>query len=102
MSDATPPGEVHVSTQAPCVIVSIIILSYNTREMTLKCLRTLHESLGGLSAEVWLVDNASTDGSAAAVREAFPNVKLLANEKNVGFALEHRFEAFKGAFNSHR
>lgn len=73
------PGE----TRAPTL--SVVLVSYNTRELTLRCLRALHEALGGLSAEVWLVDNASTDGSVAAVGEAFPKVHVLAQDRNLGF-----------------
>jgi len=67
------------------MMLSVIIVSYNTRQMTLDCLRTLYAGLGGLSAEVFVVDNASTDGSPAAVREAFPQVTLIANDHNAGF-----------------
>src|SRR5687768_14946249 len=65
--------------------VSVIIVSYNTREMTLECLRTLYGGLGDPAAEVWVVDNASTDGSAEAIRAGFPQVRLVANARNVGF-----------------
>ncbi len=65
--------------------VSVVIVSYNTRAMTLRCLQTLLDGLGGLRAEVWVVDNASTDGSADAIRDAFPRVRLIANATNAGF-----------------
>lgn len=66
--------------------LSIVIVNYNTREMTLECLRTVFDGLGGLSAEVIVVDNASSDGSADAIARAFPRVKLVRSEKNLGFA----------------
>ena len=65
--------------------LSVIIVSYNTRDMTLDCLRVLQSELRELTAEVFVVDNASTDGSADAVREAFPEVRLIANPRNAGF-----------------
>lgn len=65
--------------------LSVIIVSYNTRDMTLKCLRTLFDNLGGISAEVWVVDNASHDGSVEAIRQEFPDVLMVANEGNAGF-----------------
>jgi GT2 family glycosyltransferase len=65
--------------------VSVIIVSYNTRAMTLDCLRVLHEKLDGVKADVWLVDNASTDGSVEAVRDAFSDVHVVANKENRGF-----------------
>jgi GT2 family glycosyltransferase len=65
--------------------VSVILVSYNTRAMTLDCLRTLKRGLVGLTAEIWLVDNASDDGTPDAVTEAFTDVRLLANTANRGF-----------------
>lgn len=66
-------------------LLSVIIVSYNTRAMTLECLRDLHAGLQGMPAEVFVVDNASQDESAQAVREAYPAVHVVANERNVGF-----------------
>jgi GT2 family glycosyltransferase len=66
-------------------VVSVIIISYNTRQMTLDCLRALYADLGDLQAEVFVVDNASSDGSTAAVTEVFPQVRVIANPVNVGF-----------------
>jgi len=65
--------------------LSIIIVSYNTREMTLRCLRALYECVPDRNAEVWVVDNASSDQSVEAIRASFPQVKLLVNARNVGF-----------------
>ncbi len=69
-------------------MLSVIIVSWNTRDLTLDALRTLYQDLAdhGPEAEVWVVDSASSDGSAAAVREHFPQVKLIASDKNLGFA----------------
>jgi GT2 family glycosyltransferase len=69
----------------PGPVVSVVVISYNTRQMTLDCLRTLYADLADLPAEVFVVDNASSDGSVAAVTEAFPNVRVIANPNNVGF-----------------
>lgn len=66
-------------------VVSTIIISYNTREMTLDCLRSLYADLGNLPNEVWVVDNASTDGSVEAIRQAFPQVLIIDNKDNKGF-----------------
>lgn len=66
--------------------VSILIISYNTRELTLDCLRSVYAQTKGIEFEVIVLDNASADRSAEAVRSAYPDVKLLALEKNVGFA----------------
>lgn len=68
-------------------LVSVVIISFNTRQMTLDCLRALDADLraGATSAEVWVVDNASTDQSVAAVRSAYPEVRVIENDRNVGF-----------------
>lgn len=67
------------------LVISVIVISYNTRQMTLDCLRRLHEDLSDLAAEVFVVDNASSDGSIQAVRASFPAVRLIENSTNVGF-----------------
>jgi GT2 family glycosyltransferase len=73
------------------MLLSIIIVSWNTRELLDACLasvsRELTESLGGIDkAQVFVVDNASADNSAAMVAEKYPWVKLIANGDNRGFA----------------
>ena len=67
--------------------LSVIIVSYNTRELLRGCLDSVFASLGsGLEYEVIVVDNASADGSAGMIRDDFPRVRLLSNSKNRGFA----------------
>jgi GT2 family glycosyltransferase len=66
--------------------LSVVIVSYNTRDLLRACLRSVFDSLRGLSVEVWVVDNASTDGSAAMVAAEFPAVHLEARDNNLGFA----------------
>lgn len=65
--------------------VSILVISYNTRAMTLDCLRSLRAETT-VPHEVIVVDNASPDGSAAAIAEAFPDYRLIASPDNLGFA----------------
>jgi len=73
-------------------IISVIILSFNTKEITKKCLRSVLEAKNHLERtseykiEVIVVDNASTDGSAEMVASDFSWVKLIKNVQNVGFA----------------
>lgn len=66
--------------------LDIIIVSYNTRAVTLRCLETLGPATAGLSAQIIVVDNASTDGSVEAIREQHPDVRVIANRSNRGFA----------------
>jgi len=64
--------------------ISVIIVSYNTAELTLACLESVLASQR-LSLEVFVVDNASRDGSAEIIRQRFPSVKVIANDSNRGF-----------------
>jgi len=74
--------------------LTVIVVSYNTREMTLACLRTLLDSPGGRGARVLLVDNLSSDGSADAVREAFgERVEVVEPGENLGFAAANNLAA---------
>ena len=66
--------------------LSIVIVNYNTCDLVLACLESVCQSISPTSAEVWLVDNASTDGSVSAVRQKFPSVIVIANTENLGFA----------------
>ncbi|GIO35151.1 glycosyl transferase [Paenibacillus antibioticophila] len=66
--------------------LSVIIVSYNTRLLTLGCLQSVFASETEYAYEVILVDNASGDGSAAAIKEHFPQVSIIENKDNVGFA----------------
>ncbi len=68
------------------VDVSVVIVTYNVREFLEQALESVTRASGGLSVETFVVDNDSADGTAAAVRERFPDVRLIANEENVGFA----------------
>ncbi|MEW6252452.1 MAG: glycosyltransferase family 2 protein [Planctomycetota bacterium] len=73
--------------------VSIIIVSYNTRDLTLACLRSVYAQAHDVSSEVLVVDNASTDGSAAVIATEFPNVRLWALDANLGFAAANNLAA---------
>jgi GT2 family glycosyltransferase len=66
--------------------VSIVLVSWNTRQLLLDCLEALPAALGNLRADVWVVDNGSSDGSVAAVQHAYPGVRLIPNLENRGFA----------------
>lgn len=66
--------------------LTVIIVSYNTVDLTLSAIRTLYETTVKTTFRCVVLDNASTDGSAEAVREAFPQVELIASEENLGFA----------------
>lgn len=67
--------------------LSVVILNYNTVDLTRICLRTVFASkLGKHTMEVIVCDNGSTDGSREMIRKEFPHVTLIDNKKNLGFA----------------
>jgi hypothetical protein len=68
--------------------LGVVVVSYNTRELLARCLASVsaEAARSGVRAEVWVVDNASRDGSAEMVRTAFPEVRLVEETANVGFA----------------
>lgn len=66
--------------------LSIIMISYNTKELTLDSLQSVFEQTEGITFEVIVLDNDSGDGSAEAIVTNFPQVKLIASKKNLGFA----------------
>jgi len=66
--------------------LTVIVVSYNTRDLTLKALETLYATTRATSFRTVVYDNASEDGSAAAIAEAFPQVELIAATDNIGFA----------------
>jgi GT2 family glycosyltransferase len=66
--------------------VSVVIVSFNTREDLLGCLASLEHAPKERIEEVVVVDNASGDGSVEAVGRLYPQVRVLANPENVGFA----------------
>jgi hypothetical protein len=65
--------------------VSALVVSFNTRDLLLRCLDALHAHVR-LPFETIVVDNASADGSAQAVRESFPAARVIASTSNVGFS----------------
>jgi len=66
--------------------LSVIIVNWNTKDLLCQCIDSLSQALQKIDAEVFVVDNGSTDGSVEVVREKFPNVGLIENSVNVGFA----------------
>jgi GT2 family glycosyltransferase len=70
----------------PQPVASVVIISYNTREMLRRCLRSLLDCAHGLAIEVLVVDNASRDGSAAMVAVEFPMIRMIEASANLGFA----------------
>jgi GT2 family glycosyltransferase len=66
--------------------LSIIIVNWNTRDLLRDCLASVQAGLGPLEAEIWVVDNGSTDGSIQMLMDKFPDLRLISNPDNRGFA----------------
>jgi GT2 family glycosyltransferase len=66
--------------------MSIIIVNWNTRDLLVKCVRSILSKTVMLEYEIIVVDNDSSDGSCSAIREEFPDVRLIQNKSNLGFA----------------
>jgi len=65
--------------------LGIVIVNWNTRDLLRACLKTVFASQGDFTYSVVVVDNASDDGSAAMIRQEFPQAELIANAENVGY-----------------
>lgn len=66
--------------------MSIIVVNFNTRDVTLDCLRSIAAHSGEFSFETLVVDNGSADGGVQAVKASFPQATLIANAENRGFS----------------
>lgn len=65
--------------------LTIIIVNYNVKEFLANCLTSVKKASNGLSTEIFVVDNASSDGSIPFLKQRFPNVNYIENEVNLGF-----------------
>ena len=66
--------------------ISIVIVNYNVKAFLEQCLIAVKRASAGLGVEIFVVDNASVDGSQAMVKKKFPYVRLIENSTNVGFS----------------
>ena len=66
--------------------LSIVIISYNTKDLTVACIKSVFEFTKGINFEIVVIDNVSADGSVEAIRNIGRKVKLIINKKNNGFA----------------
>ena len=66
--------------------LSVVIVNYKVRYFLEQCLYSVEKAAKGIGCEVFVVDNASGDGSVEYIKERFPVVTLIASEENLGFA----------------
>jgi N-acetylglucosaminyl-diphospho-decaprenol L-rhamnosyltransferase len=83
VSDHTPTCSI-MPPMKPCL--AIVILNYNRADLLADCLASIYAAPIRCELTVWVVDNASSDGSAAMVREQFPQAQLIVSPENGGFA----------------
>jgi len=74
--------------------ISVVIVNWNTRKLLLNCIDSIYKTVKNISMEIWVVDNASTDDSVASARRLYPDVKIIQNKENLGFAAANN-QAFK-------
>jgi GT2 family glycosyltransferase len=67
--------------------LSVVIVNYNVEYFLDQCLSSVSKAMGNIEGEVFVVDNDSIDGSNDMVKNKYPEVKLIANKKNVGFSI---------------
>ena len=68
------------------VDLDFIIVNWNTKQLLLDCLHSIHSTVTDISYQIYVVDNGSIDDSVKAVREQFPRVIVIENQENKGFA----------------
>ncbi|MDR2962245.1 MAG: glycosyltransferase [Bacteroidales bacterium] len=68
------------------ISLSIVIVSYNVQYFLLHCLHSIRGAASDIALEIFVVDNSSIDGTCEAVIQQFPEVQLIQNTENVGFA----------------
>ncbi len=66
--------------------LTFVIVNRNTRDLLLSCISSIYSTVSSLSFEIFVVDNGSSDRSLEGVREAFPEVCCIENDRNIGFA----------------
>ena len=66
--------------------LSVVIVNYNVKYFLEQCIHSIQKAMDGLSAEIYVVDNNSVDGSVRMIREKFHEVHLIENKENKGFS----------------
>jgi hypothetical protein len=74
--------------------ISIIVVTFNTKELVIDCLASIFETIKEVSFQVWVVDNNSTDRTLEAISERYPAVNTIKNKENLGFAAANN-QAFR-------
>lgn len=80
--------------------ISVIIVNYNVKAYLANCIESVLSSKGDIHYEIIVIDNASVDGSAEYIKQLYPNVSIIINQRNVGFgkANNQGFKMAKGKY----
>ena len=80
--------------------ITIVIINWNTRDLLRDCLNSIYKTLKDITFEIIVVDNASHDDSVAMLGEEFPDVRIIVNSENRGFAAANNqaFAVMKGRY----
>ncbi|MFJ8457695.1 glycosyltransferase family 2 protein [Lysinibacillus xylanilyticus] len=66
--------------------LSVVIVNYNTKKLTIDCIQSVLKSKSNFQYDIFVVDNASSDGSVEQIKSKFPHVHVISNKENVGFS----------------
>lgn len=75
--------------------ISIIIINYNTKMLTIECIKSIIRETNGLNYEIIVVDNNSCDGSVIEIKNVFREIKIISLNKNIGFATANNLASEK-------
>ncbi len=82
------------------IYISVVVISFNGIEFIEDCLATVQTSLNNINSEILVVDNGSADGTVELIENKFPNIRVLKNADNLGFAkaVNQGFEMTSGVY----
>jgi GT2 family glycosyltransferase len=75
-----------INGSASAPVLSIVIVTWNGKRYAMECLESIYKQPAHVPFEIIVVDNASTDGTPVAIREQFPELRVVENQTNLGFA----------------
>ncbi len=90
-AQARQPDVTDLGKLDPHVDISIVIVNWNTKDLLYGCLSSIFQNAGSARLQVIVVDNGSRDDSVDMVARHFPNVGLVPNERNLGFAVANNY-----------
>jgi GT2 family glycosyltransferase len=90
------PDRTETSDSNANIRLSVVVVSWNTRDLLRDCLGSVYATIEGIEFEVIVVDNKSIDGTPEMIRKKFPQVRLIQNDENLGYAAANNQGMFAG------